>query len=222
MESTRHACIHSFLPLLFLSPSAIMYFSLITACLASIGLVSAGVSARGNTGSISVRTINSTCVQIQRAISKSSTVEYDILGLNGNYNQAMSHWMSSSSQNAMCAVIPGTEQDVAIALKIIGATRTPFAIKGRFSFRVLVKYPFLTLAGGGHASNPGFSSTKGVMISMSKFNKVTYSSTKHTAMVGAGLIWDDVYAALEPHNVSVVGGRVHGVGVAGFTLAGGA
>ena len=32
---------------------------------------------------------------------------------------------------------------------------------------------------------------------------------------------DDVYAALEPFNVSVVGGRVSGVGVAGFTLGGG-
>jgi len=35
------------------------------------------------------------------------------------------------------------------------------------------------------------------------------------------LIWDDVYAALEPFNVSAVGGRVTGVGVAGFTLGGG-
>jgi len=35
------------------------------------------------------------------------------------------------------------------------------------------------------------------------------------------MIWDDVYAALEPHGVTVVGGRVPGVGVAGFTLGGG-
>ena len=35
------------------------------------------------------------------------------------------------------------------------------------------------------------------------------------------MIWDDVYSALAPHNVNVVGGRTSGVGVAGFTLGGG-
>ncbi|KAG6908218.1 hypothetical protein DXG01_005690 [Tephrocybe rancida] len=40
-------------------------------------------------------------------------------------------------------------------------------------------------------------------------------------IIGAGLVWDDVYTALEPHGVTVVGGRVSGVGVAGFMLGGG-
>lgn len=39
--------------------------------------------------------------------------------------------------------------------------------------------------------------------------------------VGAGLIWDDVYAALEPLGVNVIGARATGIGVAGFTLGGG-
>lgn len=56
---------------------------------------------------------------------------------------------------------------------------------------------------------------------MARFNGVTYSADAETADVGAGLIWDDVYAALEPHGVTVVGGRVTGIGVAGFTLGGG-
>ena len=38
------------------------------------------------------------------------------------------------------------------------------------------------------------------------------------ADIGAGQIWDDVHAALEPHGVNVVGRRTSGVGVAGFTL----
>ena len=81
---------------------------------------------------------------------------------------------------------------------------------------------FTQVKGGGHASNPGFSSTPGVQIAMYKFSEVTYDPSTNTAEVGAGLIWDDVYAALEPYNVNVVGGRVTGVGVAGFTLGGGA
>jgi FAD/FMN-containing dehydrogenase len=51
--------------------------------------------------------------------------------------------------------------------------------------------------------------------------QVTYDAGTQTASIGAGLVWDDVYAALEPHNVNVLGGRVTGVGVAGFTLGGG-
>ncbi|KAG5640496.1 hypothetical protein DXG03_008325, partial [Asterophora parasitica] len=89
-------------------------------------------------------------------------------------------------------------------LGIVGATKTPFAVKG-----------------GGHAANPGFSSTSGILIAMSRFSEVTYDAASQTAVIGAGLIWDDVYAALAPHNVNVVGGRVTGVGVAGFTLGGG-
>ena len=57
---------------------------------------------------------------------------------------------------------------------------------------------------------------------MSRFNDVVYNADSNTADVGAGLVWDDVYAALEPYGVNVVGGRVSGVGMAGFTLGGGA
>ena len=75
--------------------------------------------------------------------------------------------------------------------------------------------------GGGHASNPGFSSTTGVQIAMYRFSTVNYHPSSQTVDVGSGLVWDDVYTALEPFGVNVVGGRVTGVGVAGFTLGGG-
>ena len=57
---------------------------------------------------------------------------------------------------------------------------------------------------------------------MRRFNNVTYSASTGIATIGAGLIWDDVYAALEQYNVNVVGARATGVGVAGFILGGGA
>ena len=56
---------------------------------------------------------------------------------------------------------------------------------------------------------------------MYKFSEVVYHADTNTAEVGAGLIWDNVYSALEPFGVNVIGGRVTGVGVAGFTLGGG-
>jgi hypothetical protein len=50
-----------------------------------------------------------------------------------------------------------------------------------------------------------------------------YNPGSQTADIGAGLFWDDVYAALELHGVNVVGGRTTEVpvGVAGFTWGGG-
>lgn len=56
---------------------------------------------------------------------------------------------------------------------------------------------------------------------MSRFNEVTYNATAQTAIIGAGLNWDDVYTVLDPLGVTVVGGRFSGVGVAGYSLGGG-
>jgi FAD/FMN-containing dehydrogenase len=75
--------------------------------------------------------------------------------------------------------------------------------------------------GGGHAENPGFSSTRGVQIAMTRFNETKVDSTRGTVYVGAGLTWDQVYDALDQTGVTVIGGRIPGVGVAGLTLGGG-
>jgi len=56
---------------------------------------------------------------------------------------------------------------------------------------------------------------------MYRFSGIVYNPDSQTADIGAGLIWDDVYAALESHGVNVAGGRVSGVGVAGLILGGG-
>ncbi len=77
------------------------------------------------------------------------------------------------------------------------------------------------MKGGGHTTNPGFSSTKGVQISISRFNDTRVNFKSGTIEIGAGLTWGQVYAALEPTGVNVVGARIPGVGVAGSTLGGG-
>ena len=69
--------------------------------------------------------------------------------------------------------------------------------------------------------NPGFSSTSGVEIAMTRFNKTKVDSTYRTVDVGAGLNWGQVHEALEPTGVNVVGGRAPAIGVAGFSLGGG-
>ena len=80
--------------------------------------------------------------------------------------------------------------------------------------------PF-AVKGGGHNVNPGFSSTQGVHISMTRFNDIVIRKDFRTVEIGAGLTWTDVYEYLVPKGLNVVGGRMNGVGVAGFALGGG-
>ncbi|KAJ7734461.1 FAD-binding domain-containing protein [Mycena metata] len=141
------------------------------------------------------------CSKIQRAVSSASAVYYPG---SANYTADNAHWVESSDQASACTVEPGTAADVSIILQLLGSTKTPFGVKG-----------------GGHITNVGFSSTTGVQIAMTRFSSVIYNQKAQTADIGPGLIWDEVYAALEPHGVIVAGGRVSGVGVAGFTLGGG-
>ena len=60
---------------------------------------------------------------------------------------------------------------------------------------------------GGHAINPGFSSTEGILIYTGRFSQVTYDVTSGTAVIGTGLVWGTVYERLQEYNVTVVGGR---------------
>ncbi|VDC04165.1 unnamed protein product [Peniophora sp. CBMAI 1063] len=159
-------------------------------------LPTAGVSA-----SPASQSVKSVCYQIADAVSSASNVYYP---LSIQYTEDIEHWAGSSTQKATCSVEPGNAEDVGKILQIVGSTSTPFAIKG-----------------GGHASNVGFSSTTGVQISMTRFSNVTLSTDSGTVDVGAGLVWDDVYSALDGSGVNVIGGRVPGVGVSGFTLGGG-
>jgi FAD/FMN-containing dehydrogenase len=75
--------------------------------------------------------------------------------------------------------------------------------------------------GGGHATSPFLSSTEGVHISTSAFTSIEYNGVAKTVRFGAGLKWEELYAALEQYGVSVPGGRMPGIGVGGFILGGG-
>ncbi|TFK49560.1 FAD dependent oxidoreductase [Heliocybe sulcata] len=176
-------------------------FRTLCSLVAALSIASAQASSGPELFVRSADATSSACSQIEAALSSAS--ELSLPGL-GSFYQDIGHWATSSTQQAACSVQPGSTQDLGKIMQIIAATNSSFAVKG-----------------GGHTSNPGFSSTTGVHISMSRFSEVTYHAESSTVDVGSGLIWDDVYAALEPDNAMVVGGRVTGVGVAGFTLGGG-
>ncbi|KAF5327189.1 hypothetical protein D9619_004973 [Psilocybe cf. subviscida] len=147
------------------------------------------------------QSIDPVCSKISHAISNASQV---FLPGDPTYEKDILHYASSSTQRSRCVVEAGSPPDIAKILAVLQATRSPFAVKG-----------------GGHATNPGFSSTPGVHISMARFSEVEYHATQQTVDVGAGVVWDEVYSVLEPFGVNALGGRVTGIGVAGFTLGGG-
>ncbi|KAI0058447.1 FAD-binding domain-containing protein [Artomyces pyxidatus] len=146
-------------------------------------------------------TLLTACQAIAKAISPASQVFYPP---STPYESDILHWAVSSSASSACSVEPGTAADVGVILRTVASSRTPFAVKG-----------------GGHTTNPGFSSTSGVEISMTRFSHVFVNAAARTVNVGAGLTWDQVYTALNHTGVNVVGGRVPAVGVAGVTLGGG-
>ncbi|KAI0043437.1 FAD-binding domain-containing protein [Auriscalpium vulgare] len=149
------------------------------------------------------RDYNATCHAIAHKVSTATSVYYPG-DPSGNYTADNSHWGVTSSAASACSVEPGSIADIREILYIVAETKTPFAIKC-----------------GGHATNPGFSSTRGVQIAMRRFNKVVVNHAAGTIDIGGGLRWDQVYSALDGTGLSVVGGRIMGVGVSGLTLGGG-
>lgn len=110
-----------------------------------------------------------TCKTISDTVSSASSIVYPLQAL--TFSNDIDHWFLSSKQVPTCVLEVGSPGDLSIAMKIIGDTRTPFA-----------------LMSGGHSSNPGFSSTTGVHISFKKMDQVVFSTDKSTIEIGAGRV----------------------------------
>lgn len=104
-----------------------------------------------------------------------------------------------------CIITPEIPEDVSAAIRCIFQWGVKFAVRS-----------------GGHSPNPGWSSVgeQGVLIDLQKLNQIALSSDGSRVSVGPGARWGDVYAALDSHGLSVIGGRVPDVGVAGLILGG--
>jgi FAD/FMN-containing dehydrogenase len=104
-----------------------------------------------------------------------------------------------------CITIPETAQNVSETLKIVNFFQTKFAVRS-----------------GGHSPNPGFStlSEPGVLIDLQGLDEVSINNDRSVATVGPGAEWIEVYTALDPYGVAVVGGRGPTVGAGGFMLGG--
>ncbi|KAI9441861.1 hypothetical protein H4582DRAFT_1849534 [Lactarius indigo] len=123
-------------------------------------------------------------------------------GSHGHLN-GIRHYYESSSQDAMFSVEPGSAEDLSKIMQVIKAYIVPFAVKG-----------------GGHTSNPEFSSTRGIQISLLRFNKISFNNDKTELTVGAGCAFDEIYKVVRPEKYNIVGGG-GSVGIGGWMMGGG-
>ncbi|KAI8971293.1 FAD-binding domain-containing protein [Trametes punicea] len=79
----------------------------------------------------------------------------------------------------------------------------------------------IAVKGGGAHSSTWSSSDGGIVIDLSKLNRVTLADDKKSITVQGGALWDDVYKVTAQAHVDVVGSPLWFVGVGGFTLGGG-
>ncbi|KAL2171199.1 hypothetical protein VTG60DRAFT_3510 [Thermothelomyces hinnuleus] len=80
----------------------------------------------------------------------------------------------------------------------------------------------VAVRGGGHTPFAGSANVQGgITIDLRGLKGVTLSADKSTVEIAAGETWASVYAELEKHGLTVAGGRVGRIGVAGFLLGGG-
>ncbi|OTA78790.1 hypothetical protein M434DRAFT_18136 [Hypoxylon sp. CO27-5] len=127
------------------------------------------------------------------------------------YNETLSSYFSpqAAAVRPACFVTPQTVADVSAAVKFLTSSDNC----GPYNFAVRA---------GSHMWFAGANNTPdGVTIDLSGLDSVNLSSDKSTVSVDAGATWDAVYSKLDPLGLSVAGGRVGDVVVAGLTLGGG-
>ncbi|RYP10556.1 hypothetical protein DL765_008060 [Monosporascus sp. GIB2] len=80
----------------------------------------------------------------------------------------------------------------------------------------------IAIRGSGHTPFAGSANVQnGVTIDMRGLKGVRLSNDMSVVEIGVGETWATVYAELEKHGLTVAGGRVGRIGVAGFILGGG-
>jgi FAD/FMN-containing dehydrogenase len=148
---------------------------------------------------------HSLCEIVDRSIPNRTTFPD-----NPRYNTAQSSYYSGqeSELKPQCIFTPTHASEVSRFVKLVTSvssdTPTLFAIRG-----------------GGHAVFSGAANVHhGITIDLRGLNSLSLSEDRKLATIGAGAIWSEVYPQLVPYNVTVMGGRVAGVGAGGFLTGG--
>lgn len=120
------------------------------------------------------------------------------------YGDARTIWNAMIEARPALIGLPDNEQDVAELVRFAIDHDLPLGVRG-----------------GGHNIAGTALVDDGLTINMRQLREVRHDPVRDRVTVGAGAIWSEVDAALEPLGLIVPGGIVSTTGVAGFTLGGG-
>jgi len=128
------------------------------------------------------------------------------------YNESLASYYSGqeSELHPGCIFKPASAAEVSQFVKLISRTHGPLCTSSQFAIR-----------SGGHTIWTGAANIEGgVTIDMRSMNSLVLSADRKVATLGVGGIWSDIYRQLDPYNLTVMGGRVAGIGVGGLALGG--
>ncbi|KAF5354563.1 hypothetical protein D9758_011191 [Tetrapyrgos nigripes] len=119
-------------------------------------------------------------------------------------DQQLDYFISQQTElHPSCRVSPTTSSEVSLVVKTLTEHSCPFSVRS-----------------GGHMSWRASNIARGIALDLGQLNGIDVDEKKGAVRLGPGSNWGRVYTALEPYNLSTVGGRVPEVGVGGYFLGG--
>ncbi|CAF3835953.1 unnamed protein product, partial [Rotaria sp. Silwood1] len=119
------------------------------------------------------------------------------------YHSAATLWNTAIQIWPSLIIRPATYDDVTLALSMLYSLNIPIRIMG------------------GRHSYGGYCSHQGVVLDSALLKKIEIDWKSETITMQAGVLWDEVYAALNGSEYAIVGGLCPTVGVVGYTSGGG-
>jgi hypothetical protein len=92
----------------------------------------------------------------------------------GNQTEVEGTWSEACWEAPTCTILPNSDQEVSLAIKIVNFFQTKFAVRS-----------------GGHTPNPGWSSIgqPGILIDLKQLYEITVSSNTAVVSLGPGNRW---------------------------------
>ncbi|KAL9606587.1 MAG: hypothetical protein Q9179_000241 [Wetmoreana sp. 5 TL-2023] len=120
------------------------------------------------------------------------------------YEASLKRWSETAEKRAGAVAQVTTPHEVAIAIRFARKHQVEQVIRG-----------------GGHGTNGASSTEGGIVIDLSKMNRVTVDPENMTIAAEGGCLWKDIDEAAGNYGLAAVGGTVNHTGIGGLTLGGG-
>ncbi|KAK8105211.1 hypothetical protein PG999_008570 [Apiospora kogelbergensis] len=139
-------------------------------------------------------------------LSTFQSSQVDSVGVDAYQTDQAQYWSKFAEDvQPACFFHPYNKHEVAAAIKLADQDNCRFVV----------------VSGGHTPFKDGSTAEGGITITFSNMKNVTVSDDRSLVSIEPGNRWYDVYKALEPASMNVIGGRVAHVGTAGLLLGGG-